>query len=95
MKNEAAVKRAIIREIRRAGAWYTTPHQRGFSRPGVPDILVLHGGRFLAIEAKFNGNKPSEHQERELAAIEDAGGDAMVLDETNWTLVKGWLHVDA
>lgn len=91
MQNEAAVKRAITRELRRAGAWYTMPHQRGYSKPGVPDILILYKGRFLAIEAKYNGNKPSAHQEQQIAEIEACGGHTMVLDETNWKWVKIWL----
>lgn len=91
MKNESAVKAAITRELRRAGAWYTMPHQRGYSKPGVPDILILHEGKFLAVEAKYNGNKPSAHQEQQMAHIQECGGDAMVLDETNWVWIKIWL----
>ncbi len=93
MKNEAAVKKAIVKALRKAGAWYTMPHQRGYSQAGVPDILALHNGRFIGIEVKFNGNKPTINQEIQMALIEDAGGDSMVLDETNWTLIHGWLNV--
>jgi len=91
VKNESAVKAAITRELRRAGAWYTMPHQRGYSKPGVPDILILYEGKFLAVEAKYNGNKPSAHQEQQMAHIQECGGDAMVLDETNWVWIKIWL----
>jgi Holliday junction resolvase len=91
MRNEAAVKQAITRQLKKAGAWYTMPHQRGFSARGVPDILVLYKGKFLAIEAKYNGNKPSAHQERQIAQIEACGGEAMVLDENNWMWIKLWL----
>lgn len=91
MRNEAAVKQAITRELRRAGAWYTMPHQRGYSKPGVPDILILYKGHFLAIEAKYNGNTPSAHQEQQMREIEDNQGDTMVLDETNWMWIKRWL----
>lgn len=92
MRNETAVKQAITRELKKAGAWYTMPHQRGFSQRGVPDILILYKGVFLGVECKFNGNQPSQHQHLQMDKIEQAGGDTMVLDETNWKWIKLWLH---
>lgn len=47
---------------------------------GVSDIIgcLPPNGRLLAAEAKVNKNKPSEDQEKFLAAIEKAGGLAVV-----------------
>lgn len=92
LRNEAAVKKKITGELRRRGAWYTMPHQRGFSTPGVPDIIGWHCGTPFAIETKFNGNQPSGAQELQLAKCEAAGGVALVIDETNVRLV--WLYLD-
>ena len=91
-RNESAVKKRITTELRKAGAWVTMPHQRGFSQAGVPDILACYRGTFLSIEVKYNGNVPSHHQEEQIEKIEAAGGIALVLDETNWRLVLLWLQ---
>jgi len=91
MKNESAVKKAITAEIKRRGGWYTMPHQRGFSQPGVPDIIAIFLSTPIVIEAKFNGNQPSPAQERELAKAEKAGAIALVIDEVNIGLFYRWL----
>jgi len=91
MRNEAAVKTKITKELRRRGAWYTMPHQRGYSRPGVPDIVGWFLGTPLAIEVKYNGNQPSAVQERQLIECEEAGGISLVIDEVNLGLLWRWL----
>lgn len=92
MRNEAAVKKKITTELRRRGAWYTMPHQRGFSTPGVPDIIGWYCGTPFAIETKYNGNQPSAAQELQLDKCEANGAAALVIDETNVRLV--WLYLD-
>lgn len=53
-----------------------------FGKKGSSDILgVLKGGRFLAIEAKAPGKKPTEEQQRFLDAVTAAGGLALVVDD--------------
>jgi hypothetical protein len=48
--------------------------------PGISDILgVLPGGRFLAVECKRPGNRPTPEQAAFLAAVEAAGGLALVV----------------
>jgi len=91
MRNESAVKAKITKELRKRGAWYTMPHQRGYSTPGVPDIVGWYLGTPLAIEVKYNGNQPSGAQELQLSACEEAGGVALVIDETNLGLLWRWL----
>jgi hypothetical protein len=49
---------------------------------GVSDILgVLPGGRFLAVECKRPGRKPSAEQAAFLANVVGAGGVALVVDD--------------
>lgn len=91
MRNESAVKAKITKELRRRGAWYTMPHQRGYSHAGVPDIIGWFLGTPFAIECKYNGNQPSKDQEKQLRLCEDAGAIALVIDETNISLVWRWL----
>jgi Holliday junction resolvase len=48
------------------------------STPGVPDIIGIYRGKFLAIEVKTERGKLSPHQERFIQNINDAGGIAFV-----------------
>jgi len=81
--NEHGVKEAVKRRLKKVGAWWTMPHQRGFSQAGVPDILACVNGRFLAIETKFGNNKPTTRQTQQIELIEKAGGIALVVNENN------------
>ena len=65
------------------GAYFFMPAMNGFGRAGIPDIIVCHKGRFLALECKFGYNKPTPHQALELQAVINHGGEAMVLNEHN------------
>ena len=46
---------------------------------GVPDIIGCYKGRFIAVEVKSTGNKPSKIQQSQLNAIKQAGGIAEVV----------------
>ena len=81
---EKKVKTKVEALLKAAGAYYFFPATHGYGRSGVPDIIVCVKGRFVAIECKAEGNKPTALQERELARIKQAGGVAVVVDETNW-----------
>lgn len=89
---EATVKRQVVRILKAHGAYYTMPHQRGYSKKGVPDFVGWAYGVPLAIEAKFGNNAPSAHQEEQLIFAERAGGLALVIDEQNIQLVELWLQ---
>ena len=64
------------------------PPANGYGRAGVPDVIACVNGKFLAIECKANGNKPTALQVREIEAIRAANGVAVVVDETNWEMVR-------
>lgn len=49
------------------------------NKRGCPDLLVCHQGRFMAMEVKHLGGRPTPLQWAQLAAIEDAGGVAAVV----------------
>ncbi len=52
-----------------------------YGKVGSSDILgILDGGRFLAIECKAPGKKPTESQLAFLAAVEREGGLAVCVD---------------
>lgn len=45
---------------------------------GVSDIIGIYKGRFLAIEVKKPGAKPTNHQWNFLKAVHENGGIALV-----------------
>lgn len=80
---ERKVKRKVVETLKSMGAYYTMPVASGFGNVGVPDILVCYKGRFIGIECKANGGKPTKLQLANLQAIRDAGGQAFIIDEHN------------
>jgi len=81
MTPEAKVKKKVVDILKAAGAYYFFPATGGFGRSGVPDIIVCFKGRFIGIECKAGSNKPTALQENELKKIQDAGGNAFVVNE--------------
>jgi len=63
---EKAVKDKVVAVLKAAGVYYFFPATHGFGRSGVPDIVCCVSGKFLAIECKANGNKPTALQIREI-----------------------------
>jgi Holliday junction resolvase len=53
------------------------------NKRGVPDILAVISGRFVAIEVKAPGGKASKLQLAQLRRIEAAGGIAMVVESVD------------
>lgn len=51
----------------------------GFTKSGIPDLLVCCSGHFLGVEIKASKGKPSLLQLRTLRQIEDAGGYGILL----------------
>ncbi len=70
------------------------PVTGGYGASGVPDFLVCHKGRFIGIEAKANGNKPTALQVNNMKRIELAGGKSIVIDESNVDQLINYLEND-
>jgi hypothetical protein len=70
-----------------------TPTTGGYGKSGVPDIVVCVGGKFVGIECKANGNKPTALQLKNLNAIVAAGGYAFVVDEESIGVFKMMLDL--
>lgn len=90
---ESKVKAAVVKMLKDNGVYYFFPVTGGYGRAGVPDIICCHKGRFIAIECKANGNKPTELQLREIHKIRKAGGIAFVIDEKNTDVIRNWLKI--
>ena len=89
---EKVVKDKVTAVLKSAGVYYFFPATHGYGRSGVPDIIACVSGRFLAIECKAGGNKPTALQTREIENIRACGGVAVIVDETNWDMVRSLVH---
>ena len=86
---EGRIKAKVVKILRDEGVYYFFPATHGYGRSGVPDIICCVTGKFLAIECKAGGNKPTALQIREIETIRQAGGVAVIVDETNWDSIRG------
>jgi Holliday junction resolvase len=95
MTPEGKVKAKVKQVLKEVGAYYVMPATGGYGSSGAPDFLICKGGKFYGIECKANGNKPTALQLSHLTKIREAGGVALVIDETNVeTLRKELSHED-
>ena len=83
MTPEGRVKRKAIAELQKLGMYVFFPATGGFGRSGIPDIVCCYKGKFIGIECKAHGNKPTALQQSNLEEIVNNGGIAIVIDETN------------
>jgi hypothetical protein len=80
---EAKVKAKIHKALKEAGAYAVNYIGGAFANNGTPDILACLDGRFIGVEAKAGKGKPTALQVLSLKRIDDAGGLALVINETN------------
>jgi len=89
---EKKVKAKVVAQLKTLGAYYFYPVTGGYGASGVPDIVACLRGRFIGIECKANGNKPTALQKMNLDNIAAQGGIALVIDETNVNELKGMIE---
>jgi len=75
---EADITKQIRDMLRSLRVMHVKIWQGLMSEKGISDIVGVHNGRFFAIEIKTAKGKVSEHQERFLQRVRDAGGIAIV-----------------
>lgn len=83
MTPEKRVKIMVTKALKLYNVYHFSPVTGGFGRSGVPDIIACANGTFVGIECKAGNNKPTELQLKELQSIRNAGGYAIVINETN------------
>ena len=83
MTPEAKVKKKVVEQLKKIGAYYFYPLTHGYGKSGVPDIVGCYQTKFFGIECKAKGNKPTPLQQQNLTQITQAGGIALVIDEKN------------
>lgn len=78
---EGSVKAAVKKILDSYGVYHFSPAANGYGRVGVPDIICCVNGYFMAIECKAGQGKTTALQDREIAAIIEAQGVALVVNE--------------
>lgn len=59
--------------------WFVKIWGGGFMKAGIPDILGVINGTFIALELKAPKGRPSELQKRNIRLINEAGGYGVIL----------------
>lgn len=94
---EGKVKAQAKALLQKASWWFFMPVSNGMGRHGIPDIIACKPtvitqdmvgktlGLFVGIECKAPGKRAntSALQDRELTAINDAGGVSVVIDDAS------------
>ena len=75
---ESEIKREIRHYLKLKGIWHYNSWQGQFSEPGIADLIGIYKGRYLAIEVKVPGRKPSDRQQAFLDRVNHEGGLAFV-----------------
>jgi len=72
---EVEITRGILKTLKAMNIFAWKVWQGPFSKPGISDILgCLPDGRMLAVEVKNSNGKITEHQQRFLDEVNQAGG---------------------
>jgi len=76
--SETRLVKQILKVLREQGGWWIKTHGGLFQSSGLPDLLGCYRGRFIGIEIKVLGKKPTKIQENIIQKIIKAGGIAGV-----------------
>ena len=80
MAAEKSFENKVKKYLRNQGCWYIKYWGGSkFTKDGIPDILMCHAGKFMAIELKAPKGKPSLIQIVTLRKIRKAGGIGILL----------------
>jgi Holliday junction resolvase len=90
---EAKVKAKVVKQLKELGAYYFSPVTGGYGRSGVPDIVACINGRFVGIECKAGKGVTTALQDKNIQAIKDNGGVALVINEDNVDSLTAVLHI--
>lgn len=83
MTPEGKVKDIVKKHLKSKDIYFIMPATGGYGSSGAPDIVVCHKGMFYGLEIKSGANKPTALQMDNLNRIEENGGYAFVINESN------------
>jgi Holliday junction resolvase len=81
-ERERDIVAAVKAYLDQVGAYYIRLVGGPMLRHGLPDLVICAGGRFIALELKSTGRKPTRKQLEELYAVNSAGGIGLWADST-------------
>ena len=94
MTPEKKVKLKVKQILKDIGAYHCMPTTGGYGASGVPDIIACYQGKFIGIECKANGNKPTDLQQKNLTDILNSLGQSLVIDENNIDMLKLFIQTN-
>jgi len=81
-ERERDIVAAVKAYLDQVGAYYIRLVGGPMLRHGLPDLVICAEGRFIALELKSTGRKPTHKQLKELDAVNSAGGIGLWADST-------------
>lgn len=85
---EKSIENKIKNYLKSKEIWYVKYFANSFTPVGIPDILSVINGRFVAIEVKNEIGKTSPLQDYNLEQIRKCGGIALVVRPQNFEEFK-------
>ena len=84
LKNEGDVKKAVkkILDPYKPDLWYFMPAANGYGSQGIPDFVGTYRGFTFVIETKFGRGTTTDWQQRQLEAVDAAGGMTWLVHNT-------------
>ena len=89
MADEKNFENRVKAYLRESGCWFLKYWGgAAYTKSGIPDLLVCCRGRFMGVEIKAPGGKPTDLQIYNLRRIDTAGGLAILLYPKDYDLFK-------
>ena len=93
MAKEKDLENKVKQVLKDKGCWYVKYWGGGgYTRSGVPDLLICCTGIFMAVELKAPKGAPTDLQIRQLQKIRDSGGLAILLYPKDLELFKNLIR---
>lgn len=90
---EKWVKQQVVKLLKERNIYYFFPVAGNYTSIGVPDIVACVRGRFVGIECKAGNNRPTVLQYKNLEAIRDNEGIAMIVTENDLEILENRLEM--
>lgn len=89
MAQEKQFEEKVKKYLKEQGCWFLKYWGGGgYTKPGIPDLIVSCKGWFFGVELKAPNGKPSDLQVYNLRKIDSAGGRAILLYPKDFDLFK-------
>lgn len=88
MAQEKQFEEKVKKYLKEKGCWLLKYWGGGFTKTGIPDLLVCCKGWFMGVEIKGPEGKPTELQIYNLRSIDRAGGRGILLYPKDYDLFK-------